>query len=218
MKYIIKCTNCENLSFSSDKETNIFGDNQFYTDDTYLSREYIFVRCPHCYETLNIEQTQVHKIKPTPAINKRKIGDRPTLSNARCINLNLMEYYKLLNETTLSQEEEINIRSHILNLENDKRRDNSSSEYLIPYNENELKNLSLLEKKIDEDILLKVEINRYLGNFDQGLKLLSSYQEKGFYSKDYIILQYKLLKEKAIYLKAYRYSEDTLKVLKTIRR
>ena len=218
MQYIHDCPNCNNSSYSQDKSTKIFGNNKFYTDDTHLSSAYLFVRCPYCYVILDVEKTCIRRLKPPPAINKKKFGEKSINAFAKCINLNLMEYYKLLNKQELSQEQEITVRLHIMTLENDKRRDNHSTKSQVLYNENEVNNFIVLEKLLDKDLLISIEISRYLKNFDKALELLENYKEDRFYTDDYIKLEYQLLKEQNIYVKNYQYSDDTLARLKKVRR
>lgn len=127
--YIHNCPECMKLSRHWNKQVRKMSNSDVYTDDTYLNTQYLFVRCPYCYNIMNVNKTQIYHRHPLPSpIIKTKYHKN---CQAICIRLNLMEYYQLLDSEELSLEEEKNIRSHILLLENNKRRKGYYKDYEI---------------------------------------------------------------------------------------
>ena len=234
-KNIYKCTNCSEYYRFDEKEHNYFDllENKLYTDNSKISNKKEFLRCPFCYEIIQSSKALYDSISFQKIVKKYKDGDyskadeKTRLRNsikAKPFELNLIEYYKLLSKSNLSKEQEINIRIHILILENNKRRDNiNHKKYPIPYTYNELKNIQKLEKLLDLENhnFLFIETKRYLGKFDeaiQQLKLLYKLlKDKNKYFEDKFNKMKLLIKQKNIYVESFILSEKTKEYLKKIR-
>lgn len=211
--YIHKCPECSNLSRHYNKPAYVSSetDVELYSDIFY--KRFPFVRCPYCYNIMDVEQTNIFHVRSFQEIYKKKRGDPLHLeSHAICTILNLMEYYEILEKMDLSKDKEIEIRKNILAFENDKRRGHSQE---IKYIKNEMQNILKLEEFLDyeEDKYLLIEVKRYLGKFDEATTLLNREYDYT-YDKELHLNQKKFIQMKSIYLESYYNSDEANAELK----
>lgn len=211
--YIHKCPECSNLSrHHNEPQYESSGPEvEFYSDNFYKS--FPFVRCPYCYNIMDVQLTNIFHVPSFQTVYKKKAGDPiHTESKAECTLLNLMEYYDILEKMDISKDKEIEIRKNILVFENDKRRGHSQK---INYIKNEMHNIIRLEELLDyeTDKYLLIEVKRYLGKFDEADALLNRDWDYA-YDKELHLNQKKFIEEKNIYLGSYYNSDEANAELK----
>jgi len=208
---VYKCNKCLEFSKNYENESSYCRSSQeySYTDASYLYNRKVFLRCPYCYNIMEAKESFIESKGNRVIVKKRKAGEKYKKSQlltttAKCIELNLMEYYDLLSNHLLSEEQEINIRVHILVLENNKRRESQNKDYPVVYNNKEINNFIQLEKllNLESHYFLLVEVKRYLKKFDEAkiqLECLHDVPNTRFYIGRFD-KENELIKQKNIYV------------------
>ncbi len=156
------CPKYSNIIFvSSMTSCNTFGAT-IWTDgriigDMYCENEWL-IKCYDCGTLLWCKE-----------LDKKCFGHTEELKKK--------DYLKKLKESGLSKEQERYLRIKAWQTGNDKRRDKDKKKEL---SNKDIKNLKALEKILDhndqEDLIMKAEINRELGQFEKAASIL----EKSF--------------------------------------
>jgi len=132
-----------------------------------LPDELWFVKCPHCQALLWIDEQEEEG-----AIES--FNDNGPYKDAEQYGVpELQDYYAELNKDNLGINKEQYLRLRAWWIGNDSRRDSSTKQAL---SEKEIENLQALDKLLDpaddEDRLMKAEIKRELGRFEEAEDIL----------------------------------------------
>ena len=166
---IEKCTECSGLLrrdiMASD---NTFGATFWtdgYTDDCF--DESWLIKCPHC-EAL-IWSDEIEKVNAIDDIDSKKNYER----SKPCELLKVEDYFEKLKENNLDSRKLKYIRMRIWWMENSKRRNTDDKIKLSDKErDNLLKLYDLLSFLDDDELLLKAEIKRELGEFKEAEAIL----------------------------------------------
>ncbi len=176
--YIRECPHCQGkFTEPSMASGNTFG-AKFWPDgkmDAPMMPSYpAYVGCPHCPESFWLEDTkEVGSISWGEEIEITDLGSKPVQQKNHVRYKNPTEeiYIQGLREANLSQEKEIYLRSKLMQIYNDVNRDQKVQKPAItPQVENWNRLLEILDPKDTQEKLLKVEIYREMGNFEEAKK------------------------------------------------
>lgn len=142
-----------------------------------------YVGCPHCNESFWVEDTKV--IKSLSWNEERELPDVIFDSSHNPIPYKKPTktiYLQGLKNSNLSKENEIYLRTKLMQLYNDVNRDQKVQR---PSTEAQIKNwkrlLEILGSELTQEKLLKIEIHREMGNFDEAKKCFT-----GEFDEDYM--------------------------------
>ena len=184
-----KCSACSHYM----KEYSLLSGNtigaRYWTDGKRkapMLPEYpLLVKCPHCGVVVWIKEMEEigrgfkfkyreklpdfwHPIQRYKELQRRKNLKSPE-------DLTIDEYYLHLETVPVEKDREIYVRMHLWWKENDPRRV-QNSDVMLELEERQRENMELLEAMLDESIdenrIMKAEIQRELGNFEKALMYL----------------------------------------------
>ena len=176
--YIKECPHCQGKFIEPSMASgNTFG-AKFWPDgkmDAPMMPSYpAYVGCPHCPESFWLEDTkEVGSISWGEEIEITDLGSKPVQQKNHVRYKNPTEeiYIQGLREANLSQEKEIYLRSKLMQIYNDVNRDQKVQKPAItPQVENWNRLLEILDPNDTQEKLLKVEIYREMGNFEEAKK------------------------------------------------
>jgi hypothetical protein len=154
---------------------NTFG-AKFWLDgkmDAPMMPEYpAYAACPHCKGNFWVDDTKV--VKSFGYDEEREIPDLTLDSNQNPIPYMVPTkkiYLQGLNDSNITKENEIYLRSKLMQIYNDVNRDQKVQKPAItPQIENWNRLLEILDPNDTQEKLLKVEIYREMGNFEEAKK------------------------------------------------
>jgi len=133
-----------------------------------LPDELWFVKCPHCHTLLWIDEQEEEG-----EIESLSDSSGPYKDAEQYGVPELQDYYEELNKDNLGKIKEQYLRLRAWWAGNDSRRDSSEKQAL---SEKEIENLQALDKLLDpaddEDRLMKAEVKRELGRFEEAEAML----------------------------------------------
>jgi hypothetical protein len=157
---------------------NTFG-AKFWPDgkmDAPMMPEYpAYVGCPHCKASFWVENTKI--VKSFGYNEEREIPDLTLDSNQNPISYKdptKKIYLQGLDDLNITKENEIYLRSKLMQIYNDVNRDKKIQH---PATEEQIQNwnrlLDILDPNDSQEKLLKVEVYREMGNFEEAKKVLA---------------------------------------------
>jgi hypothetical protein len=157
---------------------NTFG-AKFWPDgkmDAPMMPEYpAYVGCPHCKGSFWVEDTKV--VKSFGFNEEREIPDLTLDSNQNPIpykDPTIKIYLQGLDDLNITKENEIYLRSKLMQIYNDVNRDQKVQQPAIEaQTENWNRLLEILDSNDTQEKLLKVEIYREMGNFEEAKKVFA---------------------------------------------
>jgi len=157
---------------------NTFG-AKFWPDgkmDAPMMPEYpAYVGCPHCKGSFWVEDTKV--VKSFGYNEEREIPDLTLDSNQNPIpykDPTIKIYLQGLDDLNITKENEIYLRSKLMQIYNDVNRDQKVQQPAIEAQiENWNRLLEILDSNDTQEKLLKVEIYREMGNFEEAKKVFA---------------------------------------------
>ena len=174
--YVRECPHCfGKYTHSSMLSGNTFG-AKFWLDgkmDAPMMPEYpAYAACPHCKGNFWVDDTKV--VKSFGYDEEREIPDLTLDSNQNPIPYMVPTkkiYLQGLNDSNITKENEIYLRSKLMQIYNDVNRDQKVQKPAItPQIENWNRLLEILDPNDTQEKLLKVEIYREMGNFEEAKK------------------------------------------------
>ncbi|CAM8334295.1 hypothetical protein MCEHALH13_00146 [Candidatus Methylopumilus universalis] len=174
--YIRECPQCSGkFTQPTMASGNTFG-AKFWPDgkmDAPMMPDYpAYAGCPHCKGTFWVDDTKV--VNSLGYDEEREIPDLTLDSNQTPIpykNPTKKIYLQGLNDLNITKENEIYLRSKLMQIYNDVNRDQKVQHSPIdPQIENWNRLLEILDSKETQEKLLKVEIYREMGNFEEAKK------------------------------------------------
>ena len=174
--YIRECPQCSGkFTQPTMASGNTFG-AKFWPDgkmDAPMMPDYpAYGGCPHCKGTFWVDDTKV--VNSLGYDEEREIPDLTLDSNQTPIpykNPTKKIYLQGLNDLNITKENEIYLRSKLMQIYNDVNRDQKVQHSPIdPQIENWNRLLEILDSKETQEKLLKVEIYREMGNFEEAKK------------------------------------------------
>ena len=192
--FIRKCKECSgHINQPTLRTSNLIGAVQWTDGKTDAPMRPIYpelVECPHCHSVLWIEDQEIigrryeyfMPLSLCLSPKKRFREEMRRKNQKRPIDLSADDYYRYLDTVLLEPDREVYVRKYLWRLENDRRRYDRCKKYRH-YSKREKRNMLVLERILDdsEDInrLIKAEIHRELGDFDQTLvHLRKPFKEK----------------------------------------
>jgi hypothetical protein len=157
---------------------NTFG-AKFWPDgkmDAPMMPEYpAYVGCPHCKGNFWVEDTKV--VKSFGYDEEREIPDLTLDPNQNPIpykDPTIKIYLQGLDDLNITKENEIYLRSKLMQIYNDVNRDQKVQQPAIEAQiENWNRLLVILDSNDSQEKLLKVEIYREMGNFEEAKKIFT---------------------------------------------
>ena len=141
-----------------------------------------YVGCPHCKDTFWVDDTKI--VKSFGWGEEREIPEFIFDSNqnpAPYIEPTKTIYLKGLKDSNISKENEIYLRTKLMQLYNDVNRDQKIQQQPTkPQVKNWNRLLEILDSESTQEKLLKVEIYREMGNFEEAKKAF-----KGKFDEEY---------------------------------
>jgi len=186
--YVRECPHCHgHFTQNSMASGNTFG-AKFWPDgkmDAPMMPSYpAYVGCPHCPASFWLEDTkEVGSISWGEEIEISDLGSKSVQqkNHVRYKSPSEEIYIQGLREANLSTEKEIYLRSKLMQLYNDVNRDQKIQK---PASEAQIANwnrlLEILGSIETEEKLLKVEIHREMGNFDEAKKAFTGEFDEEF--------------------------------------
>ncbi|CAM8354868.1 hypothetical protein MCESTEH50_00155 [Candidatus Methylopumilus universalis] len=177
--YVRECPHCSGkFTQPTMASGNTFG-AKFWPDgkiDAPMMPDYpAYVSCPYCKGTFWVEDTKV--VKSIGYDEEREIPDLTLDSNQNPIpykNPTRKIYLQGLDDLNISKENEVYLRSKLMQLFNDVNRDQKEQRPAIAAQiENWNRLLKILDPKDTQEKLLRVEIYREMGNFEEAKKVLA---------------------------------------------
>ena len=177
--YVRECPLCfGKYTHSSMLSGNTFG-AKFWPDgkmDAPMMPEYpAYVGCPHCKASFWVENTKI--VKSFGYNEEREIPDLTLDSNQNPIpykDPTKKIYLQGLEDLHITKENEIYLRSKLMQIYNDVNRDKKIQH---PATEEQIQNwnrlLDILDPNDSQEKLLKVEVYREMGNFEEAKKVLA---------------------------------------------
>ena len=178
--YVRECPHCKgHFTQPSMLSGNTFG-AKFWPDgkmDAPMMPSYpAYVGCPHCAASFWIEDTK--EIEVIGWDKKIEISDlisepiqNTSTNTIRYKDPTVKIYLQGLAEPNLSKEKEVYLRTKLMQLYNDVNRDQKvQSPITEAQNENWNRLLEILDSNDSQEKLLKVEIYREMGNFEEAKK------------------------------------------------
>ena len=136
-----------------------------------------YVGCPHCKTSFWIEDTK--------EVGQYKWGEKNTNTFANAISYIEPSdeiYLQGLKDSNLTKDREIYLRANLMRLYNDVNRDQKTQKPSTEAQKNNwTKLIEILEAESTEDKLLKAEVYREMGDFNQAKKTL-----QGEFDEDYM--------------------------------
>lgn len=133
-----------------------------------MSRMDSLVKCPHCNSAVWIEDMETLGYLRRPRIWRDRAFKYAEAHSA----LNVAEYYSALGKDNQSAKQERYIRTRAWWLENDDSRKSGEARPLSSHEaENIMQLATLMDVSTANDLVLKIEILRELGHFDEAMNL-----------------------------------------------
>lgn len=174
--YVRECPHCSGrFTQPTMASGNTFG-AKFWLDgkmDAPMMPEYpAYVGCPHCKGNFWVEDTKV--VKSFGYNEEKEIPDLTLDSNQNPVPYRVPTkkiYLQGLDDLNITKENEIYLRSKLMQLYNDVNRDQKVQKPAIAAQiENWNRLLEILDSNDTQEKLLKVEIYREMGNFEEAKK------------------------------------------------
>ena len=175
--YVRECPHCSGkFTHSSMLSGNTFG-AKFWPDgkmDAPMMPEYpAYVGCPHCKGNFWVEDTKV--VKSFGYNEEREIPDLTLDSNQNPVPYTVPTkkiYLQGLDDLKITKENEVYLRSKLMQLYNDVNRDQKVQQPALEAQiENWKRLLEILDPNDTQEKLLRVEIYREMGNFEEAKKV-----------------------------------------------
>lgn len=169
---IVKCSSCDGLF----KQRTIASGNtsraKYWTDGKMEAPMFpnipAAVSCPHCQSLVWLHELE--EVANLERVEKDAVSEFEELPHYK--DLTADQYWKTLDAGALGDEKEAYLRFTLFHLFNNDRRNDEEK----PYNPRELKNMSeflvLANERNERAILMKAELLRCLGRFNEAMDVL----------------------------------------------